>query len=176
MRGDCPSRSLNAADEGRFPTGYDFCVVLRPDVDLRPATMPTTAPATLPARDATPLATLVAPLTSELAGPLALEDFEDAEPALDVAGLFFAALAVDFGAELEVAPDVDLAALALGLAAVDVLADLVDADLADCDDAFFAVAAGLASFERSAMAAPAPVFVSIAFEPEGFFVEAALLM
>lgn len=138
--------------------------------------MPTTAPATLPARDATPLATLVAPLTSELAGPFAFEDFEEAEAALDVAGLFFAAPGVDFGAELEVAPDADLAALAFGLAALDVLADFGEAALVDLSDAFFAVAAGLASFERSAMAAPAPVFDSIAFEPEGFFVEAALLM
>ncbi len=138
--------------------------------------MPTTAPATLPAREATPLATLVAPLTSELAGPLALEDFEEAELARDVAGLFFAALAVDFGAELEAAPDAEVAAFAFGLAAVDALADLGDAALVDFAGAFFAAAAGLASFERSAMAAPAPVFVSVAFAPVGLFVEAALLM
>ena len=82
-----------------------------------------------------------------------------------------AALAVGLGDVL------DDFAEALGLAALDVFVVLdVSAALVCFGDAFFPGAADLASFDRSAIAAPAPDLASRGFAVDGFFAEMVLLI
>jgi hypothetical protein len=141
--------------------------------DVRPATMPTTAPATLPAIDATPLATLVAPVTNELAGRLPVDAFAAfaADPP-EFSGPFEPGLAV-FVVDLAPADAFDAAfAEAFGLAVPEDFAGLgASAALVRFGDAFFPDAADFASFDRSAIAAPAPVLASRGLAVFGFFSE-----
>lgn len=141
--------------------------------DLRPATMPTTAPATLPAIDATPLAILLAPVTRALVADLPLGVFEVVS--LELLAAFPGDLVAALAAGLAEAFD-DFAE-ASGLAALDVFAALdASAALACFGGAFFPDAADFASFDRSAIAAPAPVLASRGFAAVGFFVEMVLLI
>jgi hypothetical protein len=128
---------------------------------LRPSTAPTTAPATVPAADATPLATADAPLAMA-AGAAAMPD------ALLVFGLGDALADFAVDADLpagfaDTAPsdlvDFEVAFGAAALVAAFGLSDFVAPVF--CDAAF---AGAFASFERAAMAGPAPVFASSAFD------------
>jgi len=107
---------------------------------FRPITAPTTAPATEPATDATPLATVDA--------PLAIADGAAAIP-VDLRG---------FGAAFAGFAD----CLALAFVSGFGLADLAATDFGFAAAALFAGA--LASFERAAIAGPAPAVASSAFD------------
>jgi hypothetical protein len=130
---------------------------------FRPITAPTTAPATDPAAEATPLATADAPLAiaaGAAAMPVALPLFG-----------FGAAFAADAVLAAGFADADDLLAAFAGLAAVfgagafAAAAFGLSVALAFCAALF---AGAFASLERAAMAGPAPVFASSAFDFPAF--------